>query len=393
METNKPNNIYLITVVLALIAGFAGGALSQKYRFFEPGSGALPPLRESAVGGEQADESDIVAAVELAGPSVAAIAVVKEVPKFEEFTGDPFGFFGRGIFRRPTGESEDVEVGGGSAFVVADGLLVTNKHVVDDTDAKFYALFKDGSRAEAEVVARDPAMDLAILKVGKQGLKPLKIGDSGALKPGQMVIAIGNPLGDLPNSVSVGVVSGLGRKIEAGGFGRGATETLDQVIQTDAAINFGNSGGPLLNIRGEVIGVNTAVNDGAQNIGFAIPSAEVSNILDSYQKQGKITRAKMGVRYVQITPRIASEYELGEVEGVLLVRGDNGEPAVEPDSGADKAGLKEGDAITEFDGKKITSETPLTLLIRTKKPGDKVTVRYMRGGAVASAVVTLTEAK
>ncbi|MBI4193433.1 MAG: trypsin-like peptidase domain-containing protein, partial [Candidatus Colwellbacteria bacterium] len=207
-------------------------------------------------------EEMVMKAVEKASPSVISIVISKDLPVLEQCPYDPFGdifgddpFGGAGFkFYRPcdTGKREKKKIGGGSGFIVSsDGLIVTNKHVVQDAGADYTVLTNDGKKYDASVLARDGARDLAILKINAAGLPVLTLGNSDALKLGQSVIAIGNALGEYRNTVSVGVVSGLGRTVTASGSG-GFTETITGVIQTDAAINPGNSGGPLLNLRGEV---------------------------------------------------------------------------------------------------------------------------------------------
>ena len=222
---------------------------------------------------EENKDHSTIDVVKSASPAVVSIIATKEVPIYETFQSepsdpfdsfklDPFDFFNqRRIERRPTGKTERQEIGGGTGFVVGDNMLITNKHVVEDTEAKYFIIESDGEEIEAEVIARDPVYDIALLKA-ELGIKALRLGDSDSLEVGQTVVTIGNALGEFSNTVSVGVVSGLERTIAA---------DLRSLIQTDAAINRGNSGGPLLNLRGEVVGINTAIASSGQNIGFAIP--------------------------------------------------------------------------------------------------------------------------
>jgi S1-C subfamily serine protease len=223
--------------------------------------------------GEPGAQETVVRVVEKASPAVVAVIVSKDVPRVEEVPLSPFGddFFGPSPFRlrirRPTGDVERRDIGGGSGFVVdADGLILTNRHVVSGEDAKVDVVFNTGERSPAKVVTRDPLLDLAVLKVEKKDLPTIPFGNSDDIRVGQTVVAIGNALGEFRNTVSVGVVSGLGRQVRAGDRATGEVEVLDQVIQTDAAINVGNSGGPLLDLFGRAIGVNTAVAGGAENI-------------------------------------------------------------------------------------------------------------------------------
>jgi serine protease Do len=222
--------------------------------------------------------------------------------------------------------------------------------------------------------------DREITKEGEFRQKPfkvLKLGNSDNLQIGQTVIAIGNALGEFRNTVSVGVISGLGRTITASGGG--LIETLEDVIQTDAAINKGNSGGPLLNLKGEVIGVNVAMAQEAQNIGFAIPINRAKKAITQVKTLGKIVYPFLGVRYILVTPEIQEERNLPVDYGALIVKGESPqEPGVIPGSAADKAGLREGDIILEVDGQKITPQNSLAKVIQTHNPGDKIVLKILR---------------
>jgi serine protease Do len=227
-------------------------------------------------------EEEVILAVKNNSPAVASIIISKNLPLYEQCYVNPFGdlFPGFQIPQICQKGTQLQEIGGGSGFVVsADGLILTNKHVVSDRQAEYTVLTNDGKKYSAKVLALDPNQDLAIIKIenGTSSLPTAKLGDSDNLQIGQTAIAIGNALGEFKNTVSVGVVSGLGRTITAGGGS--ASETIKDVIQTDAAINPGNSGGPLLNLKGEVVGINTAIVSGAESIGFAIPINQAKAIL------------------------------------------------------------------------------------------------------------------
>jgi S1-C subfamily serine protease len=275
--------------------------------------------------------------------------------------------------------SQEIE-GGGSGFIISsDGMILTNKHVVQYNNVEYTVILQNKEEYSAEVLARDPVQDLAILKIEKTGLQPLTLGNSDNLKIGQTVIAIGNALGEFQNTVSVGVVSGLSRRITA--TGGGMVETLEEVIQTDAAINSGNSGGPLLNLSGEVIGINTAVASNAENIGFAIPVNKAKKAIEDVKSKGRITYPFLGVRYVLIDETVKAQYNLPVDYGAWVVRGSEiGEVAVTPGSGADKAGIKENDIILEADGKKITTENTLSKVILSYNIGDKIKLKILREG-------------
>lgn len=348
-----------------------------------------------------ADTDPIVGVVERASPAVVSVVVTKDLPELEDVLLDPFGgpYFGPSPFRfrvrRPSGRVESQEVGGGTGFVVDPaGLLITNRHVVSDEEADYSVIFNTGEKVSARVLARDPVLDLAVLKVEKRDLAVIPLGDASKLRVGQTVVAIGNALGEFRNTVSVGVISGLGRHITAGDRLRGEREVLDQVIQTDAAINPGNSGGPLLNVRGEAIGVNTAIASGAENIGFALPASEASRILTDVRDHGKSTRPFLGVRYVQITPAVAKANGLPVDYGALVVPGEErGEVAVIPGSPGDRAGIRENDVLLELDGQKLDAEHSLSFLIRQKRVGDRVRLKILSRGTEKTVEVTLDEAK
>lgn len=346
----------------------------------------------------------VVDTVKRAQPAVVSIIITKDVPVVERFfesvpgPSSPFdNFFGFPQFEfrvpqlRQRGTQKQ-EIGGGSGFLVsADGMIVTNRHVVSDEEADYTVFTNDGKKHEARVVARDPANDIAIIKIEGSNFSFLEFGNSDQLQVGQTAIAIGNALSEFRNTVSVGVVSGLARSIVAGdNFGQ--AEQLEQVIQTDAAINPGNSGGPLLNLAGQVIGVNVAVAQGSENIGFALPANTVNTVVDSVKQTGKIVRPFLGVRYVQITPVLKERNRLSVDYGVLVSRGETAEDlAVVPGSPADKAGIREGDIILEVDGTRLTEDTSLAAIIRTKKVGDTVRLKLLSQGSEREVTATLTE--
>ncbi len=330
-------------------------------------------------------EERIVEAVEKAASSVVSILVIKETLGFQEIE-----FFGGFRIQIPGLEPGKREVGSGTGFIVSqDGLVLTNKHVVLDDQAEYEVITNDGKKYKAQVLARDPFQDLAIIKIlGDSKFKPLKLGDSDTLKVGQTVIAIGNALGEFRNTVSVGVVSGLGRNITA--FGGGFAETIENLIQTDAAINPGNSGGPLLNLAGEVIGVNVAKAE-AENIGFAIPINQAKRDIEQVKKLGKIVYPFLGVCWYQVTPEVQSALGLSVDYGALINKGRNCPSAIFSNSPAQKAGLRENDIILEWNGTKLTAENSLTKQIQRHYPGDTVLLKIMRGNSTFEVKVTLGE--
>ncbi|RMD58924.1 PDZ domain-containing protein [Candidatus Parcubacteria bacterium] len=347
------------------------------------------------------EESATVEAVERVSPAVVSIIVTKDLPKLEKyyidpFFGDPFfdDFFGFRIPRYRQKGTEKREIGGGTGFIVSsDGYIITNKHVVYDDEAEYTVLMNDESKYDAKVLARDPINDLAVLKIEGDNFPTVEWGDSDQVKVGQTVIAIGNALGEFRNTVSKGVISGLARSIVAGGAGFGA-ESLSDVIQTDASINPGNSGGPLLNIEGQIIGVNTAIAQGAQNIGFAIPANEARSLYENVREHGRIVRPWLGIRYVPINKQIAEKNNLDIDYGALIVRGSSrDELAVVPGSPADKAGLVENDIILEVNGQKIDETHPLNKVIAHFNPGDEITLKILHKGEEKEVKVVLEEMK
>lgn len=398
---------FFLTITIALVVGLVAGVFSSIY---------LAPLLKDKLGlGRKTDEfqsdsfletkpyldekenktedkdpkpKSISEVVEIVSPAVVSVIVSKYVPvieqyyynpfeEFEQFFGQPFGF--QVPQYREQGR-ELQEVGGGTGFIVsADGLIITNKHVVYDEDAEYTVLTNDGKKYPAPVLARDPIQDIAILKISATDLLTVKLGNSDKLRIGQTVIAIGNALGEFRNTVSAGVISGLARSVTASGGG--ISEQLDEVIQTDAAINRGNSGGPLLNLYGEVIGINTAMAMEAENIGFAIPVNKVKKDVVDIQTKGKISYPFLGVRYILINKTLKEKNNLSVDYGVLVIRGNQpGEVAVMPGSAADKAGIVENDIILEIDGVRIDQKNTLAKLILKHSVDDKIVLKILHRG-------------
>ena len=312
--------------------------------------------------------------------------------------GDPFfdQFFDNSQnYSEPEIKKERQQIGAGTGFVVAeDGTILTNKHVVADAEAEYTVIFADGTKFAAEVVARDPTDDLAILKIQNaegQKFAPVEfVPDSENIRVGQFAVAIGNALGQFENTVTLGVISASGRSITAGD-GRGNSENLNQLLQTDAAINPGNSGGPLVNLSGEVVGVNTAI-AGGEGIGFAIPldAAKIQKMLAQIAEFGKILKPFLGVRYQLISPELNSELQLGSDSGAWL-HGENDLPAVIADTPAAAAGLRGGDIILEVDGEKVDSQNPLADILNQYSPDDELEFTILRDGREEKLKVILGE--
>lgn len=326
------------------------------------------------------EESVVIEVVEKVSPSVVTVGVERRLVELEPF--DPFG-----IFRTPRNRGKREQDIASGFIAAADGLVITNKHVVAGT-SKYQVITQDGKKYNVEKIYRDPANDLAILKINPstssgQVLKPVEMGDSSNLKVGQLIVAIGTPLGEFRGSVTKGIISGLGRGITAGSPFEGYVERLDNVIQIDAAINPGNSGGPLVNSSGQVIGVNTAVATGAENIGFAIPINVIKEALDNFNKTGGFSRPYLGVSYRMITRELAIINEIPE--GAYVVEVLEGQAA-------DKAGVKAGDIIIKMDGEKISEDKGgLAKAISTKKVGQAVKLTVLRDDKELELTATLAE--
>lgn len=326
----------------------------------------------------QSEESVVIDAVKKVGPSV--VTIVEDLPAAsqEPFNFGPFSIFGFGEPSIQDPQPRNI----GSGFVVSnDGLIVTNKHVVSDTSAKYQILTSSDKTYNVEKIYRDPLNDIAVLKISAPGLRSVELGDSSNLQVGQFVIAIGTALGQFRNTVTTGVISGLGRGISAGNPYEGFAEKLDNVIQTDAAINPGNSGGPLLNSSSQVIGVNTAIASTGQNIGFALPINMIKTSLDNFNKGGAFDRPYLGVSYRILDKEIAT---LNDMPSGAYV------DSVVPLSPADKAGVRRGDIILELNGKRIEKDKfELSTGVSQNKVGDKITLKVWREGKIIEISVVL----
>lgn len=290
--------------------------------------------------------------------------------------------------------SESSATAAGTGFILSkDGYIATNKHVVSGAN-KIGVLLDDGTAFEdVELIGTDPLNDFAIIKIkDAKDLTPIKLGDSKTISAGQQVIAIGNALGAYQNSVTSGIISGKGRSLTATDSSRTQIETLSDMIQTDAAINGGNSGGPLLNAAGEVIGINTAYASQGNNVGFAIPISSVKGIINNVLKGQGFERAVIGVRYINLTPTIAKQKKL-DINHGALISSSKSSNAIIPGSAGDKAGLKENDVITSVNGVEIGVSGSLSSLIGEYSVGDTVTLTIIRNGKTEDLELTLTAYK
>lgn len=380
------NNLFFACLLVSLIVGaLSGGIISG---ILSPARAPLSsnPKGVSFILRETKEESETIRIVQKSLPSVVNIMTSQDILEGLRNSEFPFSPF------LPPREKEEVTSGTGF-FISSDGMIITNKHVVSLEDADYTVITQDGKQYRALVLAIDPFNDIAILKIAtNENMPVLPVGDSGILKVGQTVIAIGNSLGEFQNTVTKGIISGIGRDVRAGD-GQGRVITLEGVIQTDAAINPGNSGGPLLNLAGEVIGVNTAVSREGQLIGFAIGIDDVKKTIESVLKNGKIVRPFLGVRYIPITPLFARKNDLKVTYGAMVIRGeDDDSPAVIPSSPADKAGIQENDIILEVNGEKITSQKTLAKILSQFEPGDTVKLKVLQNDEEKILEIKLTEA-
>ena len=366
-----------LAVLIVVVAAVTSGAIADRLFEFKPldvlfPRTVSPNLRETVV----SETSDVIDVVKNVGPSVVTVSA--QTPKRQVIQFSPFGGFTQGI---QGGTQQDI----GSGFIVSsDGLIVTNKHVVADTTLSYKVSTSDGKTYDVTQISRDPSNDIAVIKIAATGLKPIELGDSSNLEVGQFVIAIGTALGEFRNTVTTGVISGLGRGINAGNNLQGYVERLDNVIQTDAAINPGNSGGPLLNVSGQVIGINVAVAQGANNIAFSIPVNTVKDALNQYKALGGFpAKAYLGVEYQMLTTQVAL---LNQVpQGAYVVNVIAGSPA-------DQAGIHIGDIIFKIDGNTLNDASgALGSLVSGKKPGDSLSLDIWRNGETSNIKVTLSQ--
>ncbi|HAU98879.1 MAG TPA: hypothetical protein DCW55_01465 [Candidatus Pacebacteria bacterium] len=375
----------LSLIFLGVLFSAVGGAIADRVFVLKPvdffmDRYGLSNTRSSDVQSTQEivkEESVVINVVKQSKPSVVTISIVKQQQKLGNFFLNPFG----GFQTPDTVEIETIKRDIGSGFVIdKNGLIVTNKHVVSDRSAQYKVILSDDSEFEVKKIYRDPSNDLAILKIDAEVI-PMSLGDSDQLDVGQFVIAIGTALGEFRQTVTTGVVSGLGRGIEAGDQYGGFAEELDDVIQTDTAINPGNSGGPLLNSQGKVIGVNTAVSVQGQNIAFAIPINVVKQSLDIFFKTGEFERPYFGVQYRIIPRETAILNDLPE--GAYIVNVISG-------GSAQQADIRVGDILMRVDNQEISSMgASLAEIISTKKVGETIEVLLWRDEEKITKTVVL----
>lgn len=368
-----------LVVLISASVGFLGGVVGSR-------SGGLD-INGDSKNNQQivSSESELISNIARdVGQSVVSISVISQT-NVRDFFGNSQAF--------------EQEAAGTGVIISEEGVVVTNRHVIPEGNPDISVTLSDGTILDdVQVIGRtapsDP-LDIAFLRIKDSkgvDLKAAKLGDSGLVKVGDKVVAIGNALGQFQNSVTSGIISGFGRNVEAGG--ETGSESLQNLLQTDAAINQGNSGGPLVNINGEVIGINTAIAGGpAENIGFAIPVNDIKGLIKSVLDKGKLERPYLGVRYITLDDSIAENYGLEKNRGAYIVPSDNRrQPSILPDSPADKADLKEGDIITKIAGKDIDEQNSLTSLIASHAVGEEIEITVFRDGKEQNLKVRLEAA-
>ena len=367
MSTGRQKKLAIIIVVVIALAWLGVGAAMLGY-WLDGGQQPEVSDQGSNVVISQ-KEADLAELVEKTSPTVVSI-VTSQVS-------------GQGFFQ------QEVEGAGTGIVISEDGYILTNKHVISEARS-VQVVMSDGTRhSDVTVVGSDPLNDIAFLKIKNvSDLKVATLGDSGAMRVGQDVIAIGNSLGQYQNTVTSGIVSGLGRPVTAASSELNSrVESLTDLLQTDAAINPGNSGGPLINSAGQVVGINTAIAADAQGIGFAIPINAAKGMIRGVIANGKVEKAYLGVQYVAITPDVRTQYKLSVDQGALVRSGSGS--AVESNSPADEAGIKDGDIITKVNEKSVGSQGGLGSLVAEFMPGEKITLTIIRDGKEQQKTLTL----
>lgn len=403
-RNNRLALLIIGVIIVALLSGVAGGYLENRNNSNDFIAGTLSGQKKIVT-----SQSQLISQIaKSVGPSVVSVNV--NITANNPNPQSNFGLFG---FAQPSQTQE--QAAGTGIIISSNGLILTNRHVVPAGTTSVSVTMSDGTEfKDVSVVGRtsqSDSLDIAVLKINDthgHKLTPAIIGDSSNVQVGDDVVAIGNALGQFQNTVTSGIISGYGRSVQASadtsGNGGGpslnpysqmatsnpSTENLVDLLQTDAAINEGNSGGPLVNLNGQVIGVDTAIAGNAQNIGFAIPINDVKGLIEQVLKTGKFTVPYLGVRYIPLTADVASTYNLKVQNGAFIAPpSDPSMPSVVPGSPADKAGLQTNDVITQVDGTSIDQNHSLTSLLDQHQPGDSVTLTILRNDKTTQLNVNL----
>jgi len=393
--TNKTNNtrsnklIYVIILLLVILVSALIGAGIQSRTNNVVLNGSLS--KEKKVVTRQSQLISEIA--KKVGPSVVSVNV--EITDTSSSASSIYGLYGFG----GQDQQQSQQAAGTGIIISSGGLIVTNRHVVPAGTTKVSVTLSDGTELKnVSVIGRtndSDTLDVAFLKINDakgHKLTPAVLGDSADVQVGDDVVAIGNALGQFQNTVTSGIISGYGRSVQASdSSGQSSAENLDNLFQTDAAINEGNSGGPLVNMNAQVIGINTATAGNAQNIGFAIPINDVKGLIDKVVKEGKLSRPYLGIRYVPLSSDVASAYSLSVNNGAFIVPSNGQASSVGSGSPAEKAGLKEKDIIVEVNGKKIDQNHSLTSYLNQYQPGETVTLKVIRDGKTIDVKVKLGE--
>lgn len=394
LETNSyPLNkkssrlLFMVFVILfSFIVGILGGVLGpqlimpylstlswlSKYEFLKSQEASLTIKKEEVISVKE--ESAIIDTVKKISPAVVSIIA----------TASPNELLGR-IY----------QVSAGTGFIITtDGLIITNKHVVANSQEKYTVIIQEGKSYQVKNIIPDPLSDLAFVKIDADNLPVVELGFSDQLQVGQQVVAIGNALGRYQNSVTSGVISALNRTVDVSGPLGSQTEKLEGVIQTDAAINFGNSGGPLVDLSGKVIGINTAIEQEGKLIGFAIPINNVKPAISSVIENGRVIRPLIGVYYLNITPELASINNLPTQNGALIYNQQKPTTSgIVPGSPAEKADLQRLDIIIEINGQKIDQIHSLAYILQQYQPDDEIELTILRNNKEKKVKLVLAEIK
>jgi serine protease Do len=381
-QPSRPSNRFLAILALLLIillVSFGGGWLGAKtYTHNNTAIATSKAAKQQYI----SNEGELIESIaKNVGQSVVSVDV--------QGTDTATDFFGLPV-------AQQTKSAGTGFIISASGIIVTNRHVVPAGTSAVSVTLSDGTRYDdVQVLGRtsdSSSQDIAFLKIGDlkgKTLTPVTLGDSSKVQIGDRVVAIGNALGQFQNTVTSGIISGYGRDVAAGDqSGLQASETLTDLFQTDAAINEGNSGGPLVNINGEVIGINTAVASGAQNIGFAQPVNDLKGLIAGILDNGQIQQPYLGVRYVSLTNDLAKEFSIKTTRGAYIISS-NEQPAVVDGSPAARAGLKNKDVIVKVDNTNIDDKNSLTSVLAKHKVGEQVDLTVVRGGKTIQVKVSL----
>jgi serine protease Do len=381
-KLDRAGMIIIAGIVISALIGFGAGWLGAGVRNpsgTEVLNGTLSPQKQIVT-----SQGELISSIAKAvGSSVVSVNVTSTSPSADSI-------FGLGL-------PETEQSAGTGIILTSGGLVVTNRHVIPQGTTSVSLTLSNGTAlSDVSVLgetSQDSSLDIAFLKINNtegQTLVPAVLGDSSTVQVGDEVVAIGNALGQYQNTVTSGIISGYGRSVQASDSTGQSTENLEDLFQTDAAINEGNSGGPLVNLNGQVIGINTALASGAQNIGFAIPINDVKGLIQQVESTGKLQQPYIGVYYIPITPDVAQQYNLSVSQGAWIppssVIGQN--PIISGGPAA-SAGLKAGDIITKVDGTAVNQNDSLVSIIDQDQVGQTVNLTVVRGSQTINVNVTL----